>query len=248
MKKNLLILVAAVLALAFTSCKTTQQTSYYSVYNHADTRYLQCGNGMMYDLAAVEADLSFDKNRISYQERFENELESHDVNDPKNSNLINYWKDYTVFKAAAQYQADLIVGATFCITTSPDFKYVTVEVRGYPASYNNFRQVKPVETAHVAEKAKEVKHCAEKCHAGEPNVQNINIYCNGEKMEMPAPAMGGCCCCKPGMPQNINLKDANGCCNINISTPEKPCCKEGKECKEGKGLPEVKMPKVGKNK
>lgn len=123
--------------LAMTSCK---QQQYYSIYNAADSRYINGTVGKM-GVKNVEADLKIENSRIVYQERFDNDLEDRDVNNPKNSKLINYMKECTVYKAISRYEADLLVGTTFSITTSADGKYVTVEVRGYPASYTNFRQV-----------------------------------------------------------------------------------------------------------
>lgn len=171
MKKVLLALAGVAMLFAMSSCSEQQ---YYSMYNHADGRYVNAAVGRM-AVKNVEADLKIENTRITYQERFDNDLEERDVNNPEKSRLINYMKDLTVYKAIARYEADLLVGTTFNITTSVDGKYVIVEVRGYPASYTNLRQAT----------------CA-KCQAG----QGAPTCCpEGNTMEVKAP------CCDEHAPE-----------------------------------------------
>lgn len=167
MRKVLCALAGVAMIIAMSSCREQQ---YYSMYNHADSRYI---NGTVGKMATknVEADLKIENSRVVYQERFDNDLEDRDVNNPKNSKLINYMKEYTVYKAISRYEADLLVGATFSISTSVDGKYVTVEVRGYPASYTNFRQVTCPNCQKHAEAGCGHEHHTADVKVAEPQVQ-----------------------------------------------------------------------------
>ena len=197
MKKTLLFSAAAVALLFATSCKQSQDSTYYQMYRESTPRFAMV-KPLQVDSPAMVADLKVNETRISYQERFENELNESDIKNPKHSGLINYWKEYTVAKAVAHYNADVLLSTTFDITTSADYKYVTVEVRGYCANYQNFRKVEP--------KCPKTAACPKAAQAGCP------------KAGQPA-------CCKEG--QSTCPKAGGDCCKGKAQAPAAPAHHHG---------------------
>lgn len=62
-------------------------------------------------------------------------------------NSVEEWKNITLAKMMKEFNSDVIVAPMFDITTSKDLKTVTVELRGYPAKYTNFRNMQISDSA-----------------------------------------------------------------------------------------------------
>ena len=88
----------------------------------------------------IAVDLTVTSQRITHTETFGNSITAEDLSNPDQSAVIRYMKDYTLTRATKSAKADVILVPTFEINTSDDFKTITVEVTGYPASYTNFRK------------------------------------------------------------------------------------------------------------
>ena len=131
MKKNILVLVAAIAALFATSCGTT--------YNITDNNtHLLSVASSAYTLPTV-AELQVTATKISFQMTYKNNLSLKDIADFSASPKVQYMIKLTLNKAAEKYDADLIVAPNYSIATSEDYKNVTVSITGYPATYTNFR-------------------------------------------------------------------------------------------------------------
>ncbi|MBQ4376734.1 MAG: hypothetical protein II793_03465 [Bacteroidales bacterium] len=131
MKKSILVLAIAAVAVMFASCGTT--------YNLTDNNtHLLTVASSAYTLPTV-AELQVTPTKISFQMTYKNNLSLKDISEFSASPKVQYMIKLTLNKAAEKYDADLIVAPNYSIATSEDFKNVTVSITGYPANYANFR-------------------------------------------------------------------------------------------------------------
>lgn len=145
-------LLFALAALLLLSCRSGE---YLYKYNESTARYLQPSvSGFV---TPMTADLTVSPTRITHTETFDNELSEEDFrvsgrylkrsdeNETTkllnfDSPLVRYMKNYTIGQAVKKYEADIIIAPIFEITTTEDYRKITVTISGYPASYVNFRK------------------------------------------------------------------------------------------------------------
>ena len=128
--KHFILSVLAVLALA--SCSTVQ-TSVRIDYMESSTENLEPQNMIM--TSPMIADLKVIGDQITYTETeaFKDIEVTRWVID-----AIPNFKRIALCKAARQYNADLIIGATIDVVTNKDGR-LEITVVGYPAKYTKFR-------------------------------------------------------------------------------------------------------------
>ena len=121
MKKiNILLISLMVLA---SSC---------SIYRYEDQSYREIQPKATGIITPTTADLNVSPTRISYTEIFKHEKDENDIN-------LRDAKEQTLSNALAKYNADMMVGTLFDVSTSESADQVVVTVVGYPATYVNFR-------------------------------------------------------------------------------------------------------------
>ena len=131
MRKSLLIIAVAAMAMLTASCNQTYNLT------EDNTRLLGVASSA-YTLPTV-AELQVTSTKISFQMTFNNNLSLKDISGFSDSPKVQYMVKLTLNKAAQKYDADLIVAPNYSIATSEDYRKVTVSITGYPATYTNFR-------------------------------------------------------------------------------------------------------------
>lgn len=131
MKKNILIIASVVAAFFVTSCTQTYNLT-------EDNTHLLNVASSAYTLPTV-AELQVTPTKISFQMTYNNNLSLKDISAFSESPKVQYMVKLTLNKAAAKYDADIIVAPNYSIATSEDYRKVTVTITGYPATYTNFR-------------------------------------------------------------------------------------------------------------
>ena len=131
MNRIFTIFCVAVIAFFVTSCSNT--------YNLTDNNTHLLTVASSAQTMPVVADLQVSNSKITFDMTFKNNLALRDISEFSASPKVQYMIKLTLNKAAEKYDADIIVAPNYNITTSEDFRSVTVSVTGYPATYANFR-------------------------------------------------------------------------------------------------------------
>ena len=132
MKKSVFFILVVFAIFSFMSCSTVQ-TSVKIAYMESSTENLEPQNMIM--TSPMIADLKVIGDQITYTETeaFKDiEITSRVIN------AIPNFKRIALCKAARQYNADLIIGATLDVVTNKDGR-LEITVIGYPAKYTKFR-------------------------------------------------------------------------------------------------------------
>lgn len=119
------------------SCSTTKIS-----YKEYMTRQSEPNMLNPYVIPTV-ADLEIADTKEVVTESFDNTLSEASFK----GNEVEEWKNITLSKMMKEFDSDVIVAPIFDITTSKDLKTVTVELRGYPAKYTNFRNMESSDSA-----------------------------------------------------------------------------------------------------
>ncbi|KWW30057.1 MAG: Uncharacterized protein AUK63_1103 [bacterium P3] len=96
------------------------------------------------------ADLRVSSAKISHQVTVKNRFSLKDLSNYGDSPKMVYLQKLAATQAAQKYDADVIVAPSYSITTSDDFRTITVTVTGYPATYANFRPATPADMEMIA--------------------------------------------------------------------------------------------------
>lgn len=135
--KKLNFTLALLVTIFLASCATTR-----IAYEEHQTRQSEPALLTPYVIPTV-ADLEVSETKELVTSTFDNSLSEASF---KGSD-VEEWKNVTLAKMIKEYNSDVIVAPMFDITTSKDLKTVTVELRGYPAKYTNFRNMQTSDSA-----------------------------------------------------------------------------------------------------
>ncbi len=131
MKRTIHLLLTAIIAMVAASCATS--------YNYTDNNtHLMSVSSTAHTLPIV-ADLDIQSSKIDFKMIFKNNLSLREIADFNASPKVQYMIKLTLNKAAEKYAADVIVAPNYSISTSEDFRSITVTITGFPATYSNFR-------------------------------------------------------------------------------------------------------------